>query len=130
MVKTLPLELVATSFGLLGRDVAMSANQHPSTWVEVLQETGTLILRLRGELDMIGRDVIEPAVLAAIPTAYAVVLDLEDLTFCDSSGIAMFLLAHEKAEAAGVDLTICNVPPVVQRVLSITGVDQKLNIRA
>jgi anti-sigma B factor antagonist len=97
-------------------------------WVEVSQEPGTLILRVCGELDMDSRRVIEPAVLAAIPTARTVVLDLGDLTFCDSTGLTMFLAAHQRAEAEGHTLILGNIPPVVARVLAITGFDQTLNI--
>jgi anti-anti-sigma factor len=96
--------------------------------VEVTQEPGTLILRLCGELDTATRDVIEPAVMAAIPTAYAVILDLGDLTFCDSNGIAMFLAAREKAEAEGTSLTLGNVRPSVARLFALSGVDQVLEI--
>jgi anti-sigma B factor antagonist len=99
-----------------------------SAWVEVTQETGTLILRLCGELDVANRAVIEPAISAAIPSAYAVVLDLGSVTFCDSSGIALFLAAHHQAEDAGVTLTFHNVPTCVARVLAISAVDQVLNI--
>jgi anti-anti-sigma factor len=77
---------------------------------------------------MATRDVIEPAVIAAIPTARALILDLGDLTFCDSSGIAMFLAAREKAEAEGTALTLGNLRPSVARVFAISGVDQVLAI--
>jgi anti-anti-sigma factor len=99
-----------------------------SASVEVSQETGTLILRLHGELDAESRRVIEPAVLAAIPSAYAVVLDLRDLRFCDSTGVAMFVAAHEKAKAEGTTLTLDNLQPSVARVLSVSGVDKVLHI--
>jgi anti-sigma B factor antagonist len=100
-----------------------------AAWVDVSQDTGTLILRLCGELDVASRDVIEPAVLAAIPTAYTVILDLSDLTFCDSSGLTMFLAAKEMAEAEGTTLRLRNPRPNVARVLEISGVDQVLDIR-
>jgi len=100
-----------------------------AAWVDVSQDTGTLILRLCGELDVASRDVIEPAVLAAIPTAYTVILDLSDLTFCDSSGLTMFLAAKETAEAEGTTLRLRNPRPNVARVLQISGVDQVLDIR-
>ncbi len=99
-----------------------------SAWVEVSQDGGTLILRLCGELDRASREVIEPAVLAAIPTAYAVILDLGDLSFCDSSGVAMFLAAREKAEAEGTALTLGNLRANVARVFAVSGVDQVLAI--
>jgi len=99
-----------------------------STSVQISQEPGTLILRLCGELDEASRDLIEPAVMAAIPTAYAVVLDLRDLTFCSSSGLAMFAAADQKAQAAGTTLTLVNAQTNVSRVLEITGMDKALTI--
>lgn len=106
----------------------MSTAWRSSTSVEVRQEPGTLILRLCGELDMASRDLIEPAVMAAIPSAYAVVLDLRDLTFCDSTGVAMFVAANEKAKAAGTTLTVANLQPSVSRVFEIMGMQTVLNI--
>ena len=97
-------------------------------WVDVSQETGTLILRVCGELDIASRALIEPAVLAAIPTAYAVTLDLRDLEFCDSSGLAMFVAAHERAKAEGTVLTVRNLEPPVRRVFELSGVDQVIDI--
>jgi anti-sigma B factor antagonist len=101
-----------------------------TAWVDVSQEPGTLVLHLGGELDMASRDVIESAVMAAIPSAYKVVLDLSDLTFCDSSGIAMFVAASEKARAEGVQLTLENLQPRVAHVFEVTGVGPLLEINA
>ena len=106
----------------------MTTTWESSAWVEVAEEPGTLILRLCGELDMATRDLIESAVMAAIPTADALILDLGDLAFCDSSGVAMFLAAREKAEAEGTVLTLGNLQPSVARVFTISGVDQVLAI--
>jgi anti-sigma B factor antagonist len=97
-------------------------------WIEVTEEAGTLILRLCGELDLDTRDILEPAVMAAIPTAERVVLDLGDLTFCDSTGLSMFLAAHDKAEANGHTLIIGNIPPNIARLLRVSGVERALNL--
>ncbi len=99
-----------------------------SAWIDAREETGTLIVCVGGELDLASRGVIEPAVLAAIPSAAAVVFDLTDLTFCDSSGITMFVTAHQKAEANGAALRFRNLSPAVARVFAISGVDQLLEI--
>jgi len=99
-----------------------------SAWVYVSHEPGTLILRLCGELDTSSRDLIETAVMAAIPTADALVLDLGDLTFCDSNGIAMFLAAHEKARAHGTVLTFGNLTPSVSRLFEVAGLNDVLAI--
>lgn len=106
----------------------MSTSFESSAWVDVSQDTGTVILRVCGELDLASREVIEPAVLAAIPTSYTVILDLADLTFCDSTGLTMFIAAKEKAEAEGTTLRLRNPRPNVARVLAISGVDHVIDI--
>jgi anti-sigma B factor antagonist len=97
-------------------------------WIDVSQEVGTLILRVCGELDADSCLMIEPAVMAAIPTARKVILDLADLTFCDSIGLSMFLAAHHKAEAEQCTVIIRNVPQSIARLLEITGLDRTLNV--
>ncbi len=78
-------------------------------------------MRPCGELDTASRDPIERAVLAAVVSTSAVTLDLAELTFCDSNGVAMLVAAHEKATAEGTTLTIRNAQPNVRRVFEITG---------
>ena len=106
----------------------MTTARRPAAWVEVSQDGATLILRICGELDTASRDYVEPAIVAAIPTAPAVILDLGDLTFCDSSGLAMFIAVNEKAEAEGGVLTFGNLQPRIARVFAMSGVDQMLRV--
>ena len=88
-----------------------------------------VVLRIAGELDLATRDAIEPAVLAAIASsAGGVTLDLGELTFCDSQGVAMFEGFVEKAEAAGTDLKLRHVLPPVRRVFEIFGFDRQIEI--
>ena len=106
----------------------MALAQQTSGWIDVSQAPGALILRLRGELDVASRDIFEPAIMAAIPTAYAVVLDLEGLTFCDSSGLSMFIAAQEKAAANGTYLTMRSLRPAIRRVIQLAGLEPLLDI--
>jgi anti-anti-sigma factor len=64
------------------------------------------------------------AVLAAEPLA--VVIDLTELTFLDSSGIRCLCLAAKEAAAVGCRLLLQNPSPAVLQVLEITGVDELL----
>jgi anti-anti-sigma factor len=102
----------------------MSVPWQSSAWVDVSEESGNLVLRLCGELDMASRDVIEPVVMAAIATADSVTLDLAELTFCDSSGLAMLIAASQKIEAAGTTLRVCNMQPAVRRVFDIAALGE------
>jgi anti-anti-sigma factor len=54
------------------------------------------------------------------------VVDLADVTFVDSSAIAMMLHVHRHADALGVTVTWSNLRPEARRVIRITGVDEVL----
>jgi anti-sigma B factor antagonist len=92
-------------------------------------DEGGRVVRIGGELDLASRDLVEPEVLAAIAHGGPVTIDLTDLTFCDSSGIALLLAAREKATAEDVALTIEHVRSSLARVLALTGVDRVIDIR-
>ena len=102
------------------------ANVHG--WIEVSESGTALVLRIVGELDAASRNSIEPALLAAIVSAESVIVDLGELTFCDSSGVAMFIAAHQKASAEGTTLAVRNVLRPVRRVFEITSLDTVINL--
>ncbi|MFD9687196.1 STAS domain-containing protein [Kitasatospora sp. NPDC059088] len=59
-----------------------------------------------------------------------VVIDLERVGFCDSSGLNLLLRARMNAIAAGVDFRLAHPSPAVARVLEITGTDSIFSIDA
>lgn len=58
----------------------------------------------------------------------AVVVDLADVSFCDSAGLNVLLGARREAEMAGVELALARVPAPLHRVLEMTGADRVLRI--
>ncbi|HEX4490179.1 MAG TPA: STAS domain-containing protein [Acidimicrobiia bacterium] len=100
----------------------------PVVSVDVSQGPDVLVLSLRGELDITCREHVEPALTAALATAHEVIVDLGNVTFCDSIGLAMFLRAHETADGARKRLLLRNLLPNVWRVFDVTGVHERLNI--
>ncbi|MFI7281993.1 STAS domain-containing protein [Micromonospora chersina] len=92
---------------------------------------GPARLRLVGELDL----GTAPELTAAIDRLVAegrheVLLDLTDLTFCDSTGIAAFVRGDNLAAAAGGWLRITGAAGRVARVLRMTGLDDVLRYEA
>ena len=87
------------------------------------------VLRVEGELDFGTapelRQVVTGLVLAP---GQRLVLDLEHLAFCDSSGITAFIVARNHATAAGADVALVAVPGPVLRVLRVTGLDQVFSL--
>jgi anti-sigma B factor antagonist len=108
--------------------MALDARADLRGWIELAENGAALVIRIVGELDAASRRSIEPALLRAIPSGASVIIDLADLTFCDSSGVAMFIAAHEKAEAKNTALSFRHPQGPVRRVFEITGLDQKLDL--
>ena len=67
-------------------------------------------------------DTLTRALLAGARTARSLVVDLADVMFLDSTGIAPLIVARRRAAAAGQTLTVVNARDRVRRVLDLTGV--------
>jgi anti-anti-sigma factor len=55
-----------------------------------------------------------------------IVLDGEELAFVDSAGLRALVLAHERAELAGIDLRVASASAALGNVLEITGLGEVL----
>lgn len=89
------------------------------------------MLVARGELDLASapllRSELENSEIAA---AKIVVLDLQGLTFIDSTGLRVLLTAFERSRERGQEFAVTRGSQQVQRLLSITGVAEHLRIIA
>lgn len=88
---------------------------------------GGALLRLAGELDMSSAPELNAAVdrLAAAGERHLLV-DLTELTFCDSTGIAAFVRGDNRAAADGGWLRVTGATGRVARVLQVTGLAEVL----
>lgn len=90
-----------------------------------------LLLEFRGELDHHGaRNALrelEMAVDAALPKV--LVLDMSGITFMDSSGIALILLAQQRMQLLDGSILVCNVPAQARRVLDAAGIGRLVTIK-
>ncbi|MFI5642990.1 STAS domain-containing protein [Kitasatospora sp. NPDC051705] len=58
----------------------------------------------------------------------SIVVDLQHVAFCDSSGLNLLLQARMNAVAAGIDFRIARPSPAVARVFELTGTDAVFSI--
>ncbi|WP_346345431.1 STAS domain-containing protein [Streptomyces sp. SID5643] len=82
------------------------------------------VVTLRGEIDHDVQDVLSEALLVeggAVPPR--TVADLSGVTFMDSSGINIFVAAHQQASSADGWVRIAGAQRSVLRVLELVGVD-------
>ena len=90
-----------------------------------------LLLEFFGEMDHHGaRNALrkmEMAVDAALPKT--LMLDMEGVTFMDSSGIALILRAQQRMQLLDGSLLVCHVPEQAKRVLDAAGIGRLVTIR-
>jgi anti-sigma B factor antagonist len=97
--------------------------------LETRRGDGLVQLVLRGELDLSTVQKVEEE-LAAVEAGdeKVVVLDLSGLTFLDSTGLRLMVTADQRAQKDGRRLVIVKGPETVQRVFSITKLDETLEM--
>lgn len=96
---------------------------------EVQPGDAAVVLRLHGELDMATSALLDEAFAAAFDGGtQAMVVDLADLSFLDSTGIAALLSAWRRAQDEGRSFLVRSPRRPVLRALRLTGVDQILAI--
>ncbi|MCI9120098.1 MAG: STAS domain-containing protein [Oscillibacter sp.] len=90
-----------------------------------------LLLELSGELDHHGAKKalleLEQTLDAALPRR--LVIDFKEVTFMDSSGIALLLRAQQKMTLLDGGLLVRNIPPQARRVLDAAGVSRLITIK-
>ena len=84
---------------------------------------GRHVLKLSGELDLATAPDLQEAVVRICSSRTRIVtLDLHDLAFIDSSGLAAIIAASKLCRNLGYEFRLIPGPPTVQRVFELTGV--------
>ena len=97
--------------------------------IDVRHEGDGVVLGLRGELDLASAPVLQRAIQSSeIAGATVVVFDLQQLEFIDSTGLRVLLSAYEISRERGQRFAVTRGSEQIQRLLSITRVDEHLPI--
>lgn len=93
------------------------------------RDDGTVTtVRLSGEIDVTTRDQGRRAIAAAATGGLPVVIDLSEVRFIDSSGVAFLLQCHRACTGAGLDCRLRDVPRQAQVVLDVLGLRSVLPV--
>lgn len=89
--------------------------------MEVISEV--LCIRLSGELDHHTADGLRSQATEAIEKQGIrhIVMNLEGLTFMDSSGLGVILGRYKQLKQLHGELVVCSVTPSVERLLDMSG---------
>ena len=87
---------------------------------------GTVVRAPAAELDLVTAPLLRVLLSAAHRPGATVVLDLQLVTFIDSSALAVVLAADRRLQREDGELVLVNVHPNVLRVLRICGLADRL----
>ncbi|MDP9386358.1 MAG: STAS domain-containing protein [Actinomycetota bacterium] len=91
--------------------------------VSVRKDDDTVAVSPRGELDVS----TSPRLVACIENLLAegrsrIILDLDSVTFIDSSGLGALVKAHKRAVQLSAEVTVIKPRPHVHRAMEISGI--------
>jgi anti-anti-sigma factor len=92
-------------------------------------QTGVTVLHVSGELDLATISILKDAVGLELDAGTGpVVLDLSDLTFCDSTGLGSFVAMHRHATEVGSTIALAAPRRRVADLLQISGINQVVRV--
>jgi anti-anti-sigma factor len=108
----------------LGSEVVESSFQ-----VHVQSADRAAVIVVSGELDLASAPALEEELNRAVTNgADLVIVDLRELEFIDSTGLGLLIKANRMTEAAGRRFAIVKGQSQVQRLLGVTGIEQRLTL--
>jgi anti-sigma B factor antagonist len=95
--------------------------------LEVRSQGKATIIAVSGELDLASSPALQEELDRAADSEM-LIIDLRELDFMDSTGLSVLVRAHQRAEEQGRRLAMVKGPQQVQRLLSLTGVADRLTV--
>jgi anti-sigma B factor antagonist len=97
--------------------------------VEVRDDGGAIVVAVSGELDLASSPVLEGALERVHASGCSlVIMDLRELEFMDSTGLSVLIKAQQRAQEAGRRFGLVRGGTQVQRLLSLTGIDDRMTV--
>ena len=93
------------------------------------QPTGVAVARLRGRLDLLSAAEVKQQLTAAVADGHArLVVDIEGVSFIDSSGLGALIGGLKAARLAGGDLRLARPGEQARVILALTTLDKVLRM--
>ncbi|MFC5826086.1 STAS domain-containing protein [Nonomuraea insulae] len=91
-----------------------------------------IVARVAGELDYQTSELLHRQVKDAWEATHplGLVMDLSGVTFCDSMGIGVLVLLLKQSREQHSNLALSNIPPLLERILTITGLRTAFQVEA
>jgi anti-sigma B factor antagonist len=89
---------------------------------------GCAVVAAHGDIDLESAGGFDRAVHNAFRSSRHVIIDLSQVNFIDSSGLGVLVTARRDAEALDGSVSLVQPPPVVQRILIGTQLQQSFTV--
>jgi anti-sigma B factor antagonist len=99
-----------------------------SNTVEISGQTAHITLT--GSVDINTTDDLRNAIQAVPTSVKSFVINASDVSYIDSSGVAVMLLVKQVAERSSASFAITSVSPMVMKVLELAKLDQVFKIQS
>ncbi|RKS79464.1 SpoIIAA-like anti-anti-sigma regulatory factor [Actinomadura pelletieri DSM 43383] len=92
--------------------------------INLMRDDRCTLVRVQGDIDVLSRERFEEAMFKVVESGEPLVVDMREVTFCDSTGLNAIVAANRRATEHGTAIALVALPPRVQRVFHITGIDK------
>jgi anti-sigma B factor antagonist len=87
------------------------------------------MVRVSGEIDIQTSPILEEQLQNVLTQGHSsVVVDLEGVTFLDSTGLSVLIVGLKQCQAAGGELHLVSPRPNVRKVLEVTGLTEAFHV--
>ncbi|MCW8983957.1 MAG: STAS domain-containing protein [Thermoanaerobaculales bacterium] len=98
--------------------------------IEQSQSSNGSLIRVVGEVDLYSSPELRKAILKAVPSARGgLEIDLEGVTYIDSSGVATLVEGLRSAREHGTGFALVTPSPAVRQVLELARLDSVFEVR-
>jgi anti-sigma B factor antagonist len=87
---------------------------------------GSAVVSVTGDVDLVSAAHLREVMEDALGRSSALIVDVADMTFIDSSGLSALVHAHRHAADAGGSMTVRHPSATLKRLLTITRLDTVL----
>jgi anti-sigma B factor antagonist len=98
-------------------------------WYRVDPMAGCAVVTAGGEIDVQTSSGLHKAVEVALASTHCIVFDLSRVSFVDSSGFGVLIVASNRARQLGGSVVLVSPPEMVRKILAGTQLQQAFAVR-
>jgi len=97
---------------------------------KITQHAGYSVVHLKGDVDLSTSPIARKLILECIEAKHSVLVDLSEVAYIDSSGVASLVEGYQLAKTNGVEFGLVNVSQAALDVLQLARLDTVFPIHA